>query len=158
MKKGLRLIISLAIPLAVGAIASWFTSANVRTWYPTLEKPSFNPPNAVFGPVWTVLYILMGISLYLVWRLPASQARNRALWIFGVQLLLNFWWSIFFFEFHQIGLALMDIILLWLAIIFMIRHFLRLSPVAAHLQWPYLAWVSFATVLNASIWYLNRAA
>lgn len=155
MKKWLKLIVSLALPLAVGGAAGAVTAQNVRTWYPQLNKPWFTPPNALFAPVWTVLYILMGISFYLVWRQPPSVARKPAIAIFAVQLFFNFWWSIFFFQFHQVGLALIDIALLWVCIVWMIARFYKVSPAAANLQWPYLCWVSFATALNAAVWYLN---
>lgn len=154
MKTG-KLILSLIITLAVGAIAGIATSRNVATWYPELNKPSFNPPNAVFAPVWTVLYIFMGISLYLIWRLPASNTRNSAMRLFFVQLALNFIWSFLFFEWHLIGWALVDIILLLLLIIICIAGFSRINKVAGWLFVPYLAWVSFATALNFAIYRLN---
>ncbi len=153
--KWLTFVYCIALPMATGAIAGYVTFQNVQTWYPDLRKPSFNPPNAVFGPVWTILYLLMGISLYLIIREPTSAKRRLALVLFGVQLFFNFWWSILFFRFHAIGIALLDIVLLWLFIILMIRQFYQVSGKAANLQWPYLAWVSFAGVLNFSIWYLN---
>ncbi|GGH78382.1 tryptophan-rich sensory protein [Filimonas zeae] len=154
MKWG-KLIISLAIPLAVGAVAGIATSSNVDTWYPQLNKPSFNPPNSVFGPVWTVLYILMGISLYLIWRMPVSFARNNALRLFFFQLALNFLWSFLFFEWHLIGWALTDIVLLLVSILFCIALFRRVQRIAAWLFVPYLLWVSFATALNFAIYRLN---
>jgi benzodiazapine receptor len=156
MNKWLTILLCIGLPLAVGGISGYVTSQNVQSWYPGLAKPSFNPPNAVFGPVWTVLYILMGISFYLVIREPASEKKKQAIILFVIQLLLNFSWSILFFRFHLIGVALIDIVLLWLFIILMIRRFYQVSRKAANLQWPYLAWVSFASVLNAAIWYLNR--
>jgi len=155
MNKWLTLVLCIALPLAVGGIAAYVTIQNVQSWYPRLEKPFFNPPNAVFGPVWTVLYILMGVSIYLVLREPATARRRHAVVLFCIQLLLNFWWSILFFRFHLIEVAFIDIILLWLFIVLMIRQFYRVSGKAANLQWPYLVWVSFASLLNASIWYLN---
>ena len=156
MNKWLSFVLCIAWPLAVGGVSAYVTIQNVKSWYPGLEKPFFNPPNAVFGPVWTVLYVLMGISFYLVLRKPSSPERKQAIILFGIQLFLNFWWSILFFRFHWIGIALVDIALLWLFIILMIRQFYRVSGTAANLQWPYLAWVSFASVLNAAIWYLNQ--
>lgn len=154
MKTG-KLVLSLLITLAIGAIAGIATSRNVLTWYPELNKPAFNPPNAVFAPVWTVLYILMGISLYLIWRLPSSDTRNNALRLFFVQLALNFIWSFLFFEWHLIGWALADIVLLLCLIITCIAGFSRISKTAAWLFVPYLAWVSFATALNIAIYRLN---
>lgn len=154
MKIG-RLLISIAVPLAVGAIAGIATSNNVNTWYPELNKPSFNPPNWLFGPVWTVLYIMMGISLYLVWNKPAGEPRRRAITVFFIQLALNFLWSFVFFEWHQIGWALADISLLWLTLLWCIILFAKIHRTAAWLLVPYILWVSFATALNASIFMLN---
>ena len=154
--KWLKLLVSLALPLAVGAIAGIATSNNVTTWYPGLNKPSFNPPNWLFAPVWTALYIMMGISLYLVWTQPASARRSRALTIFFTQLALNFLWSFLFFEYHLIGWALIEIILLWLALLTCIVSFSKIHKPATWLLIPYLLWVSFATLLNAAIYILNK--
>ncbi|AEV97626.1 TspO protein [Niastella koreensis] len=156
MNKWLTILLCIGLPLAVGGVSAYVTIQNVQSWYPGLVKPFFNPPNTVFGPVWTVLYILMGISFYLVLRKPSSEKKKHAIILFLIQLLLNFWWSILFFRFHLTGIALVDIVLLWLFIILMIRRFYQVSGKAANLQWPYLAWVSFASVLNASVWYLNH--
>lgn len=150
-----KLVVSIAIPLAVGAVAGYFTTQSIPGWYQTLNFPSFRPPNAVFGPVWTTLYVLMGIGCFLVWKKPASPARNAALRIYSVQLLVNFSWSFVFFFFKQIGLAVMVIALLWMLIIYMIGWFKKINTVAAYIQVPYLLWVSFATVLNIAIWQLN---
>lgn len=156
MNKWLTILLCIGLPLAVGGVSAYVTIQNVQSWYPGLSKPFFNPPNAVFGPVWTVLYVLMGISFYLILREPTSAKRKQAIIWFCLQLLFNFWWSILFFRFHLIGVALIDIVLLWLFIILMIGKFYRVSTTAANLQWPYLAWVSFAGILNGSIWYLNK--
>ena len=156
MNKWSTLVLCIGLPLLVGGVSAYVTIQNVQSWYPGLSKPFFNPPNAVFGPVWTVLYILMGISLYLVLQQPPSAKRRHAIILFGIQLFLNFWWSILFFRLHLIGIALIDIVLLWLFIMLMIRQFYGVSAKAANLQWLYLAWVSFAGVLNASILYLNK--
>lgn len=155
MKKWIKLVLCILLPLAVGFVSGKITRENVINWYPFLEKPSFTPPNYLFGPVWAVIYLLMGISLYLVVRTPASPKRTKALTLFSVQLLLNFWWSILFFRFHLVGVALAEIILLLVFITLMIRSFFSVNSVAANLQWPYLAWVSFATALNMAIWVLN---
>jgi benzodiazapine receptor len=155
MNKWMKILLCTGLPLLAGGVSAYVTIQNVESWYPSLQKPFFNPPNALFGPVWTVLYLLMGISFYLVLREPPSAERRQAIVLFSVQLFLNFWWSILFFRFHLIAIALLDILLLWLFIILMIRRFYQVSARAANLQWPYLAWVSFASVLNASIWYLN---
>ena len=109
-----KLIASIILPLALGAIAGMFTSQSVAGWYAILNKPSFNPPNWIFGPVWTTLYMLMGISLYLIWKQDASKERNLAILVFLLQLLLNFGWSFIFFYFNMIGFALVEINLLWI--------------------------------------------
>ncbi len=150
-----KLIASLALPLAVGAIAGLFTAKSIPNWYATLNQPSFNPPNWLFGPVWTTLYILMGISLYMIWTLEPGKERNLALVAFGVQLVLNFAWSFFFFYFKTLGFALIEIVALWTSIIFMIVLFYKLKPMAAYMNIPYLLWVSFATILNAAYYKLN---
>ncbi len=151
----MKLVISLLITLGVGAIAGYATATNINTWYPHLQKPSFNPPNWIFAPVWTLLYILMGISLYLVWKQPASSERNRALSFFFIQLFLNFCWSFIFFNYHQIALAMVDIILLWVMILITILLFSTFSKMASWVLVPYILWVSFATVLNIAIYKLN---
>jgi translocator protein len=157
MKKSdiIKLVISILIPLALGAIAGRFTAQAVPDWYASLNRPSFNPPNWIFGPVWTVLYILLGISLFLIWKQIPSKQRNNALWIFSLQMFLNFIWSFVFFYFHQIGLALIVIIGLWISIIFMLISFYKIKPLAAYLNMPYLLWVTFASVLNAGYFTLN---
>jgi tryptophan-rich sensory protein len=152
----IKLVISILLPLAVGAIAGMFTSKAIPEWYASLNQPSFNPPNWVFGPVWTTLYIVMGISFFMVWKLEAGKKRNEAMGIFLVQLLLNFGWSFCFFYFKMIGLALLDIIVLWTTIVLMMIRFYKLKPLAAYINIPYLLWVSFATVLNAAYYWLNR--
>ncbi|MCC5926157.1 MAG: tryptophan-rich sensory protein [Bacteroidetes bacterium] len=145
----------LVLPLLIGVTASVATASGVSTWYVTLEKPFFNPPNWIFGPVWTVLYLLMGVSSYLVYRSPHSGNRRLGLDVYGVMLALNFAWSFLFFYFQRPGLAFIEIIVLWLSIFAMIVFFYRVRPLAGLLQLPYIAWVSFATVLNGAIWWLN---
>jgi tryptophan-rich sensory protein len=154
--KFLKLIVSLILPIGLGSLAGIFTAKAIPEWFDTLAKPSFNPPSYLFGPVWTALYILMGISMFLIWNTPKTELRQKALVVFGVQLFFNFWWSILFFSFHAIFLALIDILIMWLLIIYMITLFKKIKPIAAYLQIPYLLWVTFATVLNFSIWYLNK--
>ena len=152
-----KLITSLLLPLAVGGIAGMFTSEAIPGWYASLNQPSFNPPNWVFGPVWTTLYILMGISLFMIWKLPANKERNQAIGVFMVQLFFNFCWSFFFFHFKMIGLALIDIVALWIMIVIMLTRFCTLRPLAAYINIPYLLWVSCATALNAAYFILNRS-
>ena len=151
-----KLIVSLVLPLGIGTIAGIFTSDAIPEWYETLKQPSFNPPNWVFGPVWTTLYFLMGISFFLIWKQNVSKERNRSILVFMIQLVLNFCWSFLFFYYHQIGLALVEIILLWLSILSMILLFYRIKPLAAYINIPYLLWVTFATILNAAYYFLNR--
>ncbi len=156
MKPVLKLIISIAIPLAVGAIAGAFTASSVDGWFTTINKPSFNPPNWIFAPVWTTLYIMMGIAFFLVWKSNESVEEKRpAIVFYFAQLLLNFLWSFIFFYAQEPGWAVVDIIALWLMILVTIIYFARISKVAAWLLVPYICWVSFATVLNFAIWKLN---
>jgi len=145
----------LAATFLVAGISALFTAQSIPTWYATLAKPSFNPPNSIFGPVWTLLYGLMAIAAWLIWKRPASPLRSRALLLFWVQLALNFAWSLIFFGQRQIGFALNDIVMLWLAIALSCIMFFRLSKPAGSMFLPYLAWVSFASVLNYEIWRLN---
>lgn len=156
-KKIIQLIVCILIPIAIGAISGFITrnEMGTGTWFESLVKPSFNPPNYVFGPVWTTLYSLMGISLYFIWTSNEGYIRRKAIFIFGFQLFFNFWWSILFFKFHMILASVVDIAALWICIIWMIVEFRKIKPVAAYLQVPYLLWVSFATVLDGSIWLLN---
>lgn len=151
------LIVAVAIPLVVGAIGGFATASSVSTWYQELTKPAWNPPDWVFGPVWTVLYILMGVAVWFIWRLDRdSPAVRVALVLYGAQLFLNLFWSIIFFGLRNIGLALVEIVVLVALILATLVVFFRLKPVAGYLLIPYQAWVIFATGLNASIWWLNR--
>jgi tryptophan-rich sensory protein len=150
-----KLVVSLILPLSLGSIAGIFTAEAVPEWYATLNRPSFNPPNWLFGPVWTVLYILLGISFFLIWKRPASKERNVAILAFFLQLFLNFVWSFIFFYFNMIGFALVEIILLWISIVIMLVLFYRIKPLASFINIAYLLWVTFATILNASYFILN---
>lgn len=151
-----KLILCLVLPLVVGGLSGIATAEGVSGWYQTVLKPPFNPPNYLFGPVWTVLYLLMGVSLFLLLNQPAGAWKTRALIFFGIQISLNFLWSFLFFKFHVLGIALAEIIVLWLMIAAMIFTMIQVKPVIGLIQIPYLLWVSFATVLNASFWWLNR--
>lgn len=159
MKKNeiFKLIASILLPLALGTFAGIFTSKAVPVWYATLNRPSFSPPSGVFGPVWTTLYILMGISLFLIWKQSANKGRNLAIIAFLLQLTLNFCWSFIFFYFNMIGFALIEIIFLWISIVIMLVLFYKIKPIAAYINIPYLLWVTFATILNASYFFLNRS-
>lgn len=150
-----KLVLSVFPPLIVGAIAGFFTSKAIPGWYVTLNQPSFNPPNWLFGPVWTSLYILMGISFFMIWQLSTSPEKKQAVRIYWVQLVLNFLWSFLFFYFKNIGLALVEIVTLWLIIVIMLRLFYKVRPLAAYINIPYILWVSFATILNAAYYILN---
>ena len=154
MKNWVKAIICIAIPEVVGATAGFFTIPEVKGWYRTINKPAFNPPDYVFGPVWTTLYLLMGVSLYLVWR-SGSENKRPAIILWSLQLLFNFLWSFIFFNQHNIALALAEIGMLWLFILFTIIAFYKISRTAAWLMVPYILWVAFAAVLNYSIWRLN---
>ncbi|MCX6709633.1 MAG: tryptophan-rich sensory protein [Candidatus Woesearchaeota archaeon] len=150
----LKLIASILICLGAGFIGSIFTMPSIKGWYSTLNKPFFSPPNWVFAPVWTALFILMGISLYFVWS-EKSKKRIAALSVFFVQLGLNILWSVLFFALHAPFLALIEIIILWGAIFLTIARFNRVKRESAALLIPYILWVSFASILNFSIWLLN---
>jgi translocator protein len=151
-----KLFFCLSIPLMLGFLGSMATASSVNTWYTGLVKPSFNPPNTVFAPVWTCLYLLMGISSYLIIDLAKSSAQKKAIFIYGLQLLLNCLWSIVFFYCKQPNLALVVIVLLWCSIVYMLYLFFKLNKTAFYLNLPYIVWVSFATVLNAALWWLNK--
>jgi benzodiazapine receptor len=152
----LKLVLSIVICQAAGFLGSLATTPSIATWYKTITKPSFNPPNAIFGPVWITLYLMMGVSLFLVWKRGAAAAGVKAaLVLFFVQLALNTLWSILFFGFHQPMWAFFEIIILWLFILLSLIAFWRITLPAGLLMVPYLLWVSFASVLNFAIWRLN---
>lgn len=151
-----KLILSVVICLGAGAIGSLFTASSIPTWYTTIEKPFFNPPNWIFGPVWTLLFIMMGVALFLVWNKGWQNKKVKiAMLIFGIQFLLNILWSILFFGFLSPFYAFVEIIFLWLAILATIIYFYQISRPASWLLVPYIFWVSFASVLNFFIWRLN---
>ena len=156
MSNRLKLIIAIAVPQIVGITSGLASAQGTRQWYPTLVKPWFNPPSWVFGPVWTVLYLIMGIAAYLVWRkgLEAPGVK-KALWLFLIQLGLNGIWSLLFFGMRAPGIAFAEIVILWCAIVATLIAFFRLSKIAGALLVPYWAWVSFAAVLNYWLWRLN---
>lgn len=156
MKNVLKIIISIIIPLSIGFTASLFTITGVKSWYRTIQKPSWNPPDWVFGPVWTTLYVLMGISFFLIWRSSGEKQKQTAIVLYILQLVANFFWSLIFFDQHQIALALAEIIILWVLILLTIFSFANISKTAAWLLVPYISWVSFAAILNYTIWQLNK--
>jgi benzodiazapine receptor len=153
----LKLVISLLASFAAGGIGSLFTFKSIPTWYAHLKKPRYTPPNRVFGPVWTVLYILMGMSVFLVWQsgITTSDA-IIAFTLFWIQLAFNAFWSVIFFGMKSKGGGVAVIILLWLLILATIITSFRVSTLAGALLIPYIIWVSIATYLNIGVWLLNR--
>ena len=149
------LIVSMGTCLLVGVSGSLITATSVREWYPLLQKPSWTPPSAAFGPVWTALYLLMGVSAWLIWRDSTGSTRRTALLIFVIQLVLNGTWSFLFFGLRDPGWAALEIILLWISIVATMLAFARISRLAMGLLVPYLLWVSYAAALNIAIWTLN---
>lgn len=155
-KKVLKFIISIFICQSAGIFGSLFTFESISDWYVTLEKPLFAPPNWIFGPVWIILYFLMGVSLYIVWENELkSKSRKVFFTVFGIQLILNALWSLLFFGLKSPLLGLVDIILLDIMVIFTIIYSKSISKLAAILLVPYLVWIIFASILNFAIFLLN---
>lgn len=150
-----KLVISILIPLVAGFLGSIFTTPAVRSWYLVINKPVWNPPSWVFGPVWTILFIMMGVALYLVWSVKMNNKVRMALKMFGAQLVLNILWSVFFFGLGNFWMAFGEIIILWIAIALTIVYFLKVNRTAGWLLLPYIMWVSFASYLNFTIAFLN---
>ena len=136
-------------------LGSYFTFISVETWYQTLNKPSFNPPDWVFGPVWTTLYILMGISIWLIWKKELSKNRTIGIRIFWLQLFFNVFWTYLFFGIQRIDLGLLEIIFLIFLICINIIYFYKINKIASYLLIPYLFWVLYASLLTYNIWILN---
>ncbi|MBU0570696.1 MAG: tryptophan-rich sensory protein [Candidatus Omnitrophica bacterium] len=157
MKNGAKLIISIVLCQVAGIVGSLFTRQSVDTWYININKPFFNPPDSVFAPVWIILYLLMGVSLFIFWRKGQNTRQSKiAISAFMLQLILNVLWSFAFFGCRSPLAGLIVIVLLWVAILLTIVSFLKISRIASILLSPYLLWVSFAAVLNAAIFVLNR--
>ena len=155
--KILKIIFSLLICQLAGLIGAIFNSTAVKTWYAHINKPGFTPPNWIFGPVWITLYLLMGISLFLVWNAEINtKVKQAALVVFFIQLVLNTLWSYFFFYLQSPLYGLIEIVILLIFIIFTMLRFFPIRPLAGFLLVPYVLWVGFAAVLNYSIWQLNR--
>lgn len=148
-------IVSILIAETAGLIGSLFTADSVAGWYIEISKPAWNPPSWIFGPVWVVLYALMGIAAFLVWQQKDMFGRKFALWVYGVHLVLNALWSILFFGLKNPGFAFFEIIVLFISILITTVLFWRINLIAGLLMIPYIAWVSFATFLNYTIWHLN---
>ncbi len=151
-----KLIAAVVLCNAAGFIGSFFTTPSIPTWYASINKPFFTPPNWVFAPAWTTLFVLMGIGLYIVWEKTGFRGKGRtALYVFSGQLALNVLWSVLFFGLQSPMLAFLEIIALWIAILFTIIRFREIDRKAGCVLVPYIAWVSFAAVLNLSVWLLN---
>ena len=151
-----RLFISLFFPQLAGWLGAIFTTSAIPVWYAALEKPSFSPPNWLFGPVWFLLYVLMGLSVYLIWqKADRNNKAKSAMSLFWIHLVFNFSWSYVFFGLKSPGMALINILILWGMILMLTHNFWSIDRRSSYLLIPYLAWVSFATVLNAAVWWLN---
>jgi benzodiazapine receptor len=150
------LVVFLVVTFAAAAIGSAATFENVKTWYPMLVKPAWTPPSWIFGPVWSALYVAMAVAAWRVWRRQAGAAATGVLRLYGAQLALNALWSVLFFGMKRPDLALVDIAGLWLLLVLALVRFMRVDRLAGWLWAPYVAWVSFASALNAAIWWLNR--
>jgi translocator protein len=154
----LALALFVALCLGIGALAASVVDASVDSWYADLAKPSFTPPNAVFGPVWTVLYVLMAVAAWRVWRAADRDTRRGPLTLFALQLALSLGWTVVFFGLQKIGAAVATIVVLDVGVVVTTLAFRTIDRLAAFLMLPYLAWVVFATVLNIAIWRLNPTA
>lgn len=157
MKLWLKILLCVLVVNVLGGLGAFVTSDEIGGWYAKLNKPPGVPPNWVFGPVWTLLYALMGVAIALVWHRaePGGEKKRAVLW-FAAQMILNLIWTPVFFGMHELGIALIIILALWIAIVFTIRSFLKVDRLAAFLLGPYLLWVSYASYLNAGYWWLNR--
>jgi tryptophan-rich sensory protein len=153
--KLLILVLCVAGTLLIGASAGIATASGISNWYLTIQKPFFNPPNYLFGPVWTLLYTILGITLYMIIVKKTPQSKKTAYLLFGAQLVLNFFWSFIFFSMHNLLFAFIEILVLWFFILLMIRSFYKISKTAALLNIPYLCWVSFASLLTGTIYFIN---
>jgi tryptophan-rich sensory protein len=156
VNKLLKLLLSIILCEGVGILGSVFTIPSITTWYSHLSKPAFNPPNWIFGPVWTTLYLLIGVSLYLILEKNLKKEKNLILIVFLIQLFLNFLWSIIFFGMHLPMAAFVEIAFLWGSIVWMIVNFWKFSKSASLILVPYLCWVSFAAILNLTVAILNH--
>lgn len=154
-RQWIGLAVWIALCLGAGGLGAVVTTPEINGWYRTIIKPTWNPPDSVFGPVWTTLYMMMAMAAWLVWKPAGLRAAAVPLTLFGIQLVLNSVWSWIFFGMHQPGWAFVEIVALWLALTVTMVAFFRRSRIAGWLLVPYLAWVSFASVLNFTIWRIN---
>ncbi|MBU0898393.1 MAG: tryptophan-rich sensory protein [Nanoarchaeota archaeon] len=150
-----KLLVSLIACQLAGFVGAIFTTSNIATWYATINKPTFTPPNWLFAPAWTTLFILMGIALYLIWEKGSWKKNIKPIAVFKVQLILNIVWSVLFFGIQNPFAAFIEIIFLWITILATIILFYKIDKRAAYLMIPYIAWVTFAALLNYSVWILN---
>ncbi len=150
-----KLVVALAASFLAALIGSVFTIPSITTWYASLNKPSFTPPDWLFAPAWTILYLLMAMALFLVWRLPQSKQRDSAIAVYAAQLITNVLWSLGFFGAHNIILGLALILVLLALVVLTTYEFYKLSKPAAYLMVPYILWLCFATCLNAAVFFLN---
>jgi benzodiazapine receptor len=155
VNKLLKLLLSIILCEGIGILGSIFTISSITGWYSHLNKPIFNPPNWIFGPVWTTLYLLIGVSLYLVLEKKLKKEKNIILFVFFLQLFLNFLWSVIFFGMHLPIVAFVEIFFLWGSIVWLVVNFYKLSKSASLILVPYLCWVSFAAILNLTVAILN---
>lgn len=150
-----KIFICVALCVGLGFASGFSTIEEVNGWFQTIEKPSWNPPGWLFSPVWTTLYILMGIAVALIWH-SNHALRNKAITLFVIQFIFNLGWSFIFFNQHQPGWAFAEIIVMLILIVATTIYFYKIKPAAAYLMIPYIMWVSFASVLNGTIWMLNK--
>ena len=150
-----KILVCVLLCTGLGFASGFSTAGEINGWFQTIQKPSWNPPNWIFSPVWTTLYILMGVAAGIIWH-TTDDRKNTALMLFILQFILNLGWSYIFFSEHQIGWAFAEIIVMLVLIVATTISFYKIKPVAAYLMIPYILWVSFATVLNGAIWMLNK--
>tara|TARA_B100000965_G_scaffold401284_1_gene424802 strand:- start:2429 stop:2896 length:468 start_codon:yes stop_codon:yes gene_type:complete len=152
-EKYLSLVLILLVTFLASGIGSFATSSFKEPWYSEIILPSFNPPSWIFGPVWSTLYILMSIAIWSAWK---KNSDKKLLWIYFIHLFFNAIWSVIFFGFHKIGLALIDLSIILIFIIMLMKIYFRINRISFYLTLPYFLWSSYALILNASIFYLNR--
>jgi tryptophan-rich sensory protein len=154
-RRSIGLVLLLILCLGAGGLGAIATTPEIEGWYKTIARPSWTPPDWIFGPVWTTLYVMMAVAAWFVWKPTGFKGAALPLTLFGLQLLLNIAWSWIFFGLHQPGWAFAEIVVLWLMIVATTVAFFRCSTIAGWLLVPYLAWVSFAAVLNFALWRMN---
>lgn len=155
-KRWVPLVLFLVLAFAAAGIGALATATGIEGWYATLHKPEWNPPRALFGPVWTVLYVLMAVATWQAWNTGDSGQARRTVSLYSAQLTLNALWSVLFFGLHRPGMAFAEILILWAVLLVILFRYWRIKKTAAWLWLPYILWVSFAAVLNGTIWSLNR--